>query len=286
MTAPWTIADKLCLVTGGTSGIGKATALGLARCGAHVIIVGRDRQRGAAAIAEITQRTGNRNVDLLLADLQSQASIRQLADRISDRYPHLHVLINNAGAIFNRRGETVDGIEQTWALNHLAYFLLTNLLLGRMTASAPARIVNVSSEGHRFGRIDFNDLQSRNGYRPFRVYGNSKLANVLFTYELARRLRGSNVSVNCLHPGGIASNFGHNNRGVSGMIFRLLRPFLKSPDQGAETSIYLAASPELASVSGRYFADCKQARSSAESYDNAVAERLWQVSAEMTGLAA
>lgn len=284
-TNEWTIRDKVCLITGGTSGIGRATALGLARQGAHVVIVGRDRERGAAAVDQIKQQSRNDQIDLVLADLSSQASIRQLADQVLERYERLHVLLNNAGAIYTQRGTSVDGIERTFALDHLAYFLLTNVLLDRIRSSAPARIINVSSDAHRMGTIRFDDLQRERRYRGFGAYGQAKLANVLFTYELARRLRGTDVTVNAVHPGTIASGFGQNNGLLFNSFFAIMRPFFKTPEQGAQTSIYLASSPDVAGVTGKYFSDCKPVRSNQESYNNEVAARLWQISAEMTGLA-
>jgi NAD(P)-dependent dehydrogenase (short-subunit alcohol dehydrogenase family) len=272
---------KVCVVTGANAGIGRATALGLAQWGATVIMVCRDRARGEAAWAEIRQQSGNDRVDLLLADLSVQAEIRRLAAEINAGYGELHVLINNAAVIPQQRRETADHLEMQFAVNHLAYFLLTNLLLEKLTASAPARIVNVASQVHASGVIDFGDLQATRNYRPSQVYANSKLANVLFTYELARRLKGSGVTVNCLHPGVVATNLlndymgvphGQRDRGVAA-------------SKGAQTSLYLATSPEAAAVSGRYFVNQEAVRSSASSYDEALARRLWQVSAELTEMA-
>jgi NAD(P)-dependent dehydrogenase (short-subunit alcohol dehydrogenase family) len=276
---------RICLVTGSTSGIGKATALGLAKLGATVIVVGRDRDRGSAAVAEISAASGNPNVDLLLADLSSQASVRQLARDVQSRYPNLHVLVNNAGGVYSQRSETVDGIETTFAINHLAYFLLTNLLLDLLKASAPARIVNVTSTAEARGSIDFEDLQGKRQYRAFPAYAQSKLANVMFTYELADRLAGTGVIVNCVHPGMVASGFGQNNSGWMRLGINLMRPFMKSPAQGARTPIYVASSPDVAGLSGKYFMDRKAVRSSRSSYDAAIRHRLWQISAQMTGLA-
>jgi NAD(P)-dependent dehydrogenase (short-subunit alcohol dehydrogenase family) len=274
---------KICLITGSTSGIGKETALALAQMGATVVLVGRDRARGEAAKAEISAKSGNTAVDLLLADLSSQASIRQLADDFKAKYQRLDVLINNAGAVYAKRATSIDGIEMTLAVNHLAYFLLTNLLLDVLKASA-ARIVNVSSAAHSGGTIKFDDLQSARHYTGFQVYSNSKLANVLFTYELARRLQGTGVTVNCLHPGLAGSGFGKNNGGLWSLAFALLRPFSLSTRAGAQTSIYLASAPEVAGVSGQYFIKKRPARSLAMSYDQNVATWLWQISAELTRL--
>ena len=274
---------KVCLITGATSGIGKETALGLARRGAHVAMVGRDAERTRATADWIRREAGTEQVAFLLADLSSQASVRMLAREVRDKYPRLDVLVNNAGAIFTRREATVDGFERTWALNHLAYFLLTRELLELLKASAPARIVNVASTMHHGGIIDFDNLQGERGYGGVRAYRQSKLANVLFTYALARRLEGTGITANCLHPGGVATRFGHNRRGAIDLILRLARPFLLTAEQGAATSLYLASSPEIASVTGKYFARCNPARSSAASHDEALQERLWSLSLRQIG---
>lgn len=274
------------MVTGANAGIGKITALELAKQGAQVVIVARSQARGAEAQAEIIAASGNGDVHLLQADLSSQAEIRKLAAQFKRDFTRLDVLVNNAGAFFNRRQLSVDGLEMTFALNHLGYFLLTHLLLDALQASAPARIINVSSDAHRGAKIDFDDLQAARGYAGFRVYGISKLANVLFTYELARRLGGTAVTANALHPGFVATNFGRNNGFVVDKLFGLLgRFFAKSPEEGAETSIYLAASPEVAGVSGQYFVNKKAVKSSLASYDADAARRLWEISEELVGLA-
>jgi NAD(P)-dependent dehydrogenase (short-subunit alcohol dehydrogenase family) len=273
---------KVCLVTGGTSGIGKAAALGLARLGATVCIVGRDRERCVVAVDEIKQQSGNKDVELLLADLSSQRSIRKLAGDFKRKHRRLHVLVNNAGGVFPYT-RTVDGIEQTFAVNHLAYFMLTNLLLDTLKRSAPARIVNVSSEAERGGKINFDDLQGQKKYRSFRAYSQSKLANILFTYELARRLGSTSVTVNALHPGVVATRFGRD-LGPVRWLYKLGGRAMRTPEQGAETVIYLASSPEVEGVTGQYFQDCKPIKSAPVSYDETIAQRLWQVSAEMTRL--
>jgi NAD(P)-dependent dehydrogenase (short-subunit alcohol dehydrogenase family) len=278
-----TMAGKVCLVTGATNGIGKETALGLAKLGARVVMVARDRQKGEVVRKALQQQSGNQAIDLLVADLAAQAQVSALAAQVQANYPRLDVLINNAGGIFNKRQLSPDGLEYTFALNHLSYFLLTTLLLERLKASAPARIVNVSSGAHTVGKLDFDDLQGAKRYSGFAAYGNSKLANILFTYELARRLAGSGVTANVLHPGGVATGFALNNSGGLRFLFKLLRPFLLSAAQGAETSIYLAASPAVAGVSGQYFEKKKAIKSSARSYDVAVAQRLWQVSEQLVG---
>jgi NAD(P)-dependent dehydrogenase (short-subunit alcohol dehydrogenase family) len=278
--------EKVCLITGATSGIGKATAMGLARMGASVVMVGRDRGRGEAALAEVKGKSANASVDLMLADLSSQEDIRRLADEFKEAYPRLAVLINNAGVIRSKRVTTPDGIEMTFAVNHLASFLLTNLLLDVLEASAPSRIVNVSSGEQRNGTIDFDDLQGEKGYKTAKAYGQSKLATVLFTYELARRLEGTGVSANCLHPGVVGTNLGSGVSGVFGFMVRALGPFMKSPEKGAETSIYLASSPEVEGLSGKYFVKKAEARSSDVSHDKRLARRLWEVSAELTNVPA
>jgi NAD(P)-dependent dehydrogenase (short-subunit alcohol dehydrogenase family) len=229
----WSLEGRTCLVTGATSGIGLETAVGLAEQGARVVIAGRDARRAEIARADITRRSGNREVGLLLADLSSQAEIRKLADAFASGYGSLHVLVNNAGAVFNRRVLTVDGLEATFAVNHLAYFLLTWLLLDRLRDSAPARIVNVASDAHRFGSIDWDDLHSEHRYRGLpvvsglRVYATSKLANILFTAELARRLTGTGVTVNCAHPGMVATGLGKNNGALGEVAALLIRPFAR-----------------------------------------------------------
>jgi retinol dehydrogenase 14 len=281
------MGEKVCLITGATSGIGRATAMGLANLGASVVMVGRDRGRGQAVMAEIKEGSANDSVGLMLADLSSQEEIRRLAYEFEEAYPRLDVLINNAGLFRSERITTADGLETTFAVNHLAYFLLTNLLLHSLEASAPSRIVIVSSGDHRNGTINFDDLQGEEGYKGARAYSQSKLANVLFTYELARRLEGTGVAVNCLHPGaGVRTNFGSGVAGIFGFTVRALRPLMISPEKGAETSVYLASSPEVEGLSGRYFVKKAEARSSDMSHDERIARRLREVSAELTSLPA
>ncbi len=277
------MSGKVCVVTGANSGIGKETAEGLARMGATVVMVCRDRERGQAALEEIKSKSGNRSVELMICDFASQAQIRKLAEEFKQKHNRLDVLINNAGLVLTRRAVTEDGLESTFAVNHLGYFLLTNLLLDVIKQSAPARIVNVALTAHRSATIDFNDLQGERSYSTMRAYGQSKLANILFTYELARRLEGSGVTANCLHPGIIGTNI---FRAAPGILSAAAKLIFKSPKKGAETSLYLAASPEVAQVTGKYFDDKKVVSSSPESYDKAVAERLWQVSEQMTKLQA
>jgi NAD(P)-dependent dehydrogenase (short-subunit alcohol dehydrogenase family) len=273
------------MITGANSGIGRETALGLARQGATVVCVCRDRGRGEAAVAEIRAKSGNADVALMLADLSSQRSIRALAEEIRRRYDRLHVLINNAGVVIPERRLTADGLEATFALNHLGYFLLTNLLLGVLETSAPARIVNVASEASRMGTMDFDDLMFERRYGAFRAYGRSKLANIMFTYDLARRLDGTNVTVNAVHPGGVATRFGEEIGGILKPLFKLARPFMRTPEKGAETVIWLASAPELEGRTGGYYADKKPIKSARVSYDEAIRARLWRVSEELTGLA-
>ncbi len=279
-----TMQGKICLITGGTNGIGKSTALALARMGATVVIVGRDAQKTARVVEEVRTESGNNTVDSLIADLSSQQEVRRLADEFKSKYSHLHVLLNNAGGVFMQRQFSADGIEMTFALNHLAYFLLTNLLLDTIKASAPARIINVASDAHSSGKIEFDNLQGEREYGTS-AYGNSKLANILFTMELSRRL-GNGVTVNALHPGFVSTGFGKNNPGLLMKLIRVVVPlFARSPEKGAETSIYLASSPEVQSMTGKYFVDCKVTQSSPRATDMEVAKELWDVSAEMVRLA-
>ncbi len=278
---------KVCLVTGANSGIGKSTALALARKGATVVMVCRSRDRGEAARADITTQSGNESVDLLIADLSSQRAIRQVAEEFCRRYERLDALVNNAGTILGTRRVTEDGLEATFALNHLAYFLLTNLLLDLLKASAPSRIVNVSSKAHELGAtINFDDLQSESRYDCMRAYNVSKLANVLFTYELARRLEGTGVTANCVHPGNVATNFNKEAVPWLRLAWTLMRPVLLSPERGSETVVHLASSPEPEGMTGKYFIKKSPVPSSVESYSLDAARRLWEVSADLTKLKA
>ena len=277
---------KVCIVTGANSGIGKATSLGLAQMGATVVMVCRDRTKGEEAQNEIKTKSGNDAVDLLLAELSSQESIRQLVENFQQHYKQLDVLINNAGGVNLSRRETLDGLEMTFALNYLAPFLLTNLLLDKLKASAPARIVNVSSESHESGYIKMDDLQLEKKYRLMRAYGQSKLALVLFTYELARRLQGTGVTANCLHPGFVATNIGQSGVGrVGRSIVKLIFSSLGiSPEEGAKTSIYLASSPDIEGVTGKYFVKSIPVRSAPISYDESLQRQLWEESAKLVNL--
>jgi NAD(P)-dependent dehydrogenase (short-subunit alcohol dehydrogenase family) len=280
MTGP--IGERIIMVTGATAGIGLATARGIAQHGATVIIVGRSLERSRAAVEQIKEQTGNPQVDFLLADLSLQSDIRRLAEQFQERYAQLHVLVNNAGGMFLNGQVSLDGIEMTLALNHLGYYLLTRSLYNLLKASAPARIVNVASVAHLGARIDFPNLQ----FSGWKGYKRSKLANILFTYELARRLDGTGVTVNALSPGLVASNFGMNNRGLFPLIKPLVDCFSVSNERGAQTSIYLACSPDVEGVTGKYFTGCRPHSSSAASHDRTAAAQLWEISARMTGLAA
>ncbi len=278
---------KVVIVTGANTGIGKAAAAKLAEMGAHIIMVARDERRGQVAQQEIKTASGSTRVDLLIADLSSQQSIRQLATSIQHGYEHIDVLLNNAGGVFGERRLTVDGLEYTFALNHLGYFLLTHLLLDLLKKSAPARIINVSSGAHTGGHMQFDDLQGAQKYSPFGAYSQSKLANVLFTYELARRLEGTGITVNCLHPGFVNTRFGRDGdlSGPLAKLLPLIAPLMgRTPERGADTAVYLASDPQFERVTGKYFDTRKDTRSSRESYDTATAQRLWTVSEEMTGL--
>jgi retinol dehydrogenase 14 len=280
------MAGRTVLVTGGTAGIGRATALGLAAMGAHVAITGRDHGRTEGAAGEI-RAAGGGQVDGFVADLSAQSEVRRLAEEVLQSLSRIDVLINNVGGYWNTRHVTADGLERTFAVNHLAPFLLTNLLLDRLKHSAPARVITVSSHAHADGQIDFDDLQGERSYSGARAYNQSKLANVLFTYELARKLQGTSVTANALHPGVVSTSFGAEDpSGVQRLFVPFMRPFMKTPAQGAATSIHLASTPDLQQVTGGYFATSKAKKSSPRSYDQAIAARLWQVSADLVGLPA
>jgi NAD(P)-dependent dehydrogenase (short-subunit alcohol dehydrogenase family) len=273
---------KICLVTGATNGIGEETALALARMGARVIIVGRNPAKGAAVVDKIKAQSKNDAVELMTADLSLMSEVRRLADQFKAQYQKLHVLVNNAGAVFFSRQVTAEGHELTFALNHLNYFLLTNLLLDVLKASAPARIVNVSSGAHSGARLNFDDLETTKGYNAMRVYGRSKLANIVFTYELARRLESTGVTANVLHPGFVRSGFARNNGGVINAAMGIIGRLALSPEQGAQTSIYLASSPEVEWVTGKYFVKKQPTRSNAASYEQSTWTHLWEISEQMT----
>jgi len=273
---------KICLITGANSGIGYATAIGLAKLNAHVIMVCRNKERGESAQKEIIEKTGNKRVDLLLCDLSSFDSIRKLAAEFKTKYQNLHVLINNAGIMLSKRELSVDGFEMNFAVNHLAPFLLTNLLLDLLKKSAPSRIINIASAAHKYGTIDFEDLQGENKKHRFMgLYGDSKLALILTSYELSRRLEGSGVTLNLIHPGVVNTNLGMDrNKPKKGIV----RRFFKSPEKAAETSIYLASSPEVEGITGKYFINKQEQQSSEDSYNEEYANKLWDITMKMTEL--
>lgn len=275
------------MVTGATSGIGQVSAQALAKMGAELFLVCRNRDKGERTLADILTRTGNDRIRLLIGDLSSLAEIHQIAQLFLKQDKPLHLLLNNAGVVNLKRKITVDGYEEMFAVNHLAYFLLTNLLLNRIKASASARIVNVASDAHWFCKgINFEDLTFNDGFRWLKVYGHSKLANILFTRELAKRLEGSGVTVNALHPGGfgIKTALGSQNGWKAKTFSLLLNPFLQTPEQGAVTSIYACTSTELDGVSGRYIRDCRENQPKPWALDDAAAQRLWEVSVKLTDL--
>jgi NAD(P)-dependent dehydrogenase (short-subunit alcohol dehydrogenase family) len=277
------MTGKTCLITGGNSGIGKATALGLARMGANVVMVSRSKEKGEAALAEIIAKSGNRNVELMLADMSSQDSIRRLASDFKAGHGKLHLLVNNAGVYLTRRTTTVDGLESTFAINHLGPFLLTSLLLDLLKASVPSRIVNVTSDAHNGAKVHFEDLQGEKKFSGWQAYGQSKLAMILFTHELATRLDGTGVTVNSAHPGVVRTNFANNN-GLVTFGFRLMRPFFIGPATAAKRILYVATSPDLDGVNGKYFTKMHEVKSSQESYEADSAKRLWQISEQLTKL--
>ena len=272
------------MVTGANSGIGKATAMGLAEMSATVILVCRSKEKGEAALSEMREKSGNNSLDLMLADMSSMQSVRQLASEFRRKYDRLHVLVNNAGLFMFTRTTTGDRLETTFEVDYLSHFLLTGLLIDLLKASAPSRLVEVSSVAHYNGHMNFDDLQGEKGYGGWRAYSQAKLAQVLFTYELARRLKGTGVTANCLHPGAVATNIWSRPLGRAGFIMKLLRLFMMGPEGGAKTPIYLASSPDVEGVSGKYFTNKKEKESSKESNDEQVARRLWLVSEELTGL--
>jgi NAD(P)-dependent dehydrogenase (short-subunit alcohol dehydrogenase family) len=280
------VRGKVVVVTGGTSGIGEVAAVGLAGMGARIILVARDPRRAEATLAALRRANPDARHGVHIADLAGIAATRRVAADIAAAEPRIDVLINNAGALFNARRQSPDGLEMTFAVNHMAYFVLTQGLMERLTASAPARIVNTASGAHVGARLDFDDLQSERGYSGFAVYGKSKLANVLFTRELARRLAGTGVTANCLHPGFVATRFGDR----SGGLFQAIMPVAKlgaiSPQKGAETIVYLASSPDVEETSGLYFYKCAVQAPSAEAQDDAAAARLWVESERLAAVAA
>ncbi len=274
--------EKIMIVTGATGGIGLITARELAATGARVVLVGRSEARLNDAVALIVQQTPDAKLDTIQADLSSQAEVVAVANTIKQRYDHIDVLINNAGAYFTEQQFSIDGIEMTWALNHMAPFLLTTSLLDLLRASAPARIITVASAAHQGAVIDFDDLEGKKRFNGWKAYGQSKLANIMFTYELAHRLEDSDVTANCLHPGFVATGFAQNNGGWFAKVFAVMQRYLAiTPEKGAETSIFLAQSDSVAPTSGRYFDKCKPVPSSKVSYDVTSQRRLWELSQNM-----
>jgi len=271
--------DKICLVTGATNGIGKVTARELAAMGATVVVVGRSREKTESVVMELRNAAGHDRIYPMLADLSLMSGSRGLADEFRARFDRLDVLVNNAGGIFNQRQTTREGLEMTFALNHMSYFVVTTQLLDLLKASPSARIVSVSSGAHFAGRMEWDNLQGEKRYSGFPAYGNSKLANVLFTYALARRLEGTSVTANVLHPGAVSTGFGSNNQDIfSKVLFKGFQLVTMPAEKGARTSIYLASSPDVEGVTGAYYAEMKRTKSSTLSYDVGVQEKLWSVS--------
>ena len=281
------VKDKVCIITGGTDGIGKAAAHGLAVQGAKLLVHGRDPDKGARAVAELKARSGNLAIDFLQADFSSLADVRRLAAEVMEHTPRVDVLINNAGGIFAERTLSKDGYEMTFAVNHLAPFLLTHLLVNTLKSGRQSRIVTTASNAHRGAKIVFEDLQANRKYSAMGAYGTSKLANILFTRALGRRLQGTAVTATCLHPGFVRTSFGRNNdfSPLLKRIFGLISRFARSPEKGAETVVYLATSPQVQGASGGYYVDCKLTPPSSAAQDDSAAEQLWQVSERLVGIA-
>ena len=272
---------KVCLVTGATDGIGKVSARVLAEKGAKVIIVGRNPEKSTTVLAELKSSSGNKNIDLLMADLAVMQEVRDLAEQVISHYDRLDILLNNAGGYFAKHELTSDGLERTFALNHMSYFLLTNKLMELLKSSAPARIVNVSSDAHYGIDMEFENLNGEQEYKAWKAYQKSKLANVLFTYELLKKVP-ADITVNCLHPGFVATNFGHNNGGFFGPVLKIAQRISAiDPEEGAKTSIFLCSAPEVKGVSGKYFYKCQPKTSSRESRNMDTGKRLWQISSDI-----
>jgi len=276
--------NKICIITGASSGMGLATALSLAGMGSTLGLICRNKEKGEKVVKYIKEKTRNNNIALFIADLSSLKEIIKLAEEISKIFPRIDVLVNNAGAINKERTVTVDGYETTFATNHLAYFLLTNLLLDNLKASPNARIVSVASQAAMIGKINFNDLQLEKKFSSMNAYANSKLANIMFTYSLAKRLEGTNVTANCLHPGGVRTNFGQDLKGFFGFIFQKMSGLMRTAEKGAETIIWLASSKEVEGVSGKYFKDLKEIKSNKQSYNTEAQQKLWLMSEKLCGL--
>ncbi len=281
---------KTVIITGGNSGIGKAAAIELARAGARVVITARSEQRGTAAVTEIGEASGSSTVELSLFDLADLSSVRTGAADLLERCPRIDVLLNNAGLILTERTLSADGYEATFAINHLGPFLLTELLRQRLIDSAPSRIVNVASTAHSYARrgMEFDDLMAERSYRQMKVYGRSKLANILFTTELAKRLAGTGVTANSLHPGAVATGYARDGdtTGFLAWGIKVFAPFSLTPEKGARTSVYLSSSPEVEGITGKYFTKCREKRPSARARDEAAAAQLWKVSEQLVDQAA
>lgn len=278
------LTGKICLITGANSGIGKATALGLAKMGAELVMICRDREKGEAAQKEIIAQSRNNNIELMLADMSSQDSIRSLASDFQKTHEKLELLINNAGVYLTKRLTTPDGLEATFATNLLGPFLLTNLLLGVLKAGAPSRVVNISSDAHNGIRMNFDDLQGEKKFSGWQPYGQSKLGMILFTHELSKRLARIGITVNSVHPGTVRTHFAKNNGGLVALGFRIIGAFFISPSTSANRVLYVATSPDLTNVSGKYFSKMREEKSSRESYDDSSAAQLWRISEQLTGL--
>ena len=278
------ITNKNILITGATSGIGRAAALKLSLLGANIFFVARNEQKAQILVNEISEISDTKAVPII-GDLSSQADIHSVAKVFNSLNIPLHVLLNNAGLINKERKETVDGLEEVFAINHIAYFLLTMLLIDRLKEANNSRIVNVSSGAHAFVKgFNFEDYQAKNAYKPFQVYGYSKLANILFTKKLSDILKEDNITVNCLHPGVVGTSFGQNNGNLQKILFYIAKPFMRSSEKGAETSIYLCSSSDVSDVSGEYFYNCKLSKTTKWAQSQSDADRLWDLSKDLTGL--
>ena len=276
---------KVCMITGANSGIGKETARELSRMGATIIMLCRNEKKGKVSLEDIKSDTKNDKIELFIADLEKPETIKQMVKKFKEKYDRLDVLVNNAGLILLKHQLNENGIERTLAINHIGHFILTSLLLDLLKASAPSRIINVSSAGHTMAKLNFDDLMLKKKFGPLRAYGNSKLANLLFTYELSRKLEDTNVTVNAVHPGWVRSNFGQpdTNKFVN-FFYMLMSPFMINPQKGARTSIYLASSPEVKQTTGKYFTKCKAIKSSKLSYNPEVQRKLWEITEKLTGI--
>jgi len=276
--------NKICIVTGANSGIGYETALSFAKQGAKLLMVCRNKEKGTIALNEVKSASQNNDIELIIADFSSQKDIRRAAQEINNKYQSIDILINNAGAIQDLRNETVDGYETTFATNHLGYFLFTNLLLDKLKTAPKARIINVASSAQQMGKLNFDDLHLKNGYTPMKAYAQSKLANIVFTYELAKRLKNTNITTNCVHPGVVRTGFAKDSKGIVKFFFSLAKPFMRNAVKGAETMISLSTSPELEGVSGNFYFDKKIKKSIPDSYNDLIQKRLWEESEKLTNL--